>query len=190
MEKNIYAQAGTSGQIFAPSGSGSLEASLDNDLSLMMYLANKYSVFITNVVNSLFANGELNFKYIIFPVSHYNKDKFVETNFKLLGSGYSALVPALGSGLGQRDLVNLKDLENDVLKLGDRLRPLSTSYTQTSAPAKEGDGEDKNNEEDPKNPAAKPGEEKEGGRPQKTEGDKAERTLQDEEAKERAEGGS
>ena len=190
MEKNIYSQAGTSGQIFAPSGSGSLEASLDNDLSLMMYLANKFSVFITNVVNSLFANGEINFKYIIFPVSHYNKDKFVETNFKLLGSGYSALVPALGAGLGQRDLVNLKDLENDVLKLGDRLKPLSTSYTQTSAPSKEGDGEEKQDGEDPKNPAAKPGEDAEGGRPKKATEDKAERTLQDEEAKERAEGGS
>jgi hypothetical protein len=87
-------------------------------------------------------------------------------------------------------LVNLKDLENDVLKLGDRLKPLSTSYTQTSAPSKEGDGEEKQDGEDPKNPTAKPGEDAEGGRPKKATGDKAERTLQDEEAEERAEGGS
>ena len=173
MENNIYAQAGTSGQIFAPTGSGSLDASLNNDLSLMMYLANKFSTFISNTLNSLFANGDVNFKYIIFPVSHYNKDKFVETSFKLLGSGYSALIPALGSGLGQRDLVNLKDLENDVLKLGDKLKPLSTAYTQT------GDGKDGRDA----NPV-------EGGRPTKEADEKAERTIQDEEAKDRAEGGS
>ena len=173
MEKNIYAQAGTSGSIFASTGQSSLETSLNNDLSLMMYLANKFSNFITNTVNSLFANGDVNFKYIILPISNYNKDKFVDTNFKLLGSGYSALVPALGSGLSQRDLVNIKDLENDVLKLGDRLKPLSTSYTQT------GDG--KNGKE------ANPDE---GGRPTKQADEKAERTLQDEEAKDRAEGGS
>lgn len=173
MENNIYAQAGTSGQIFAPTGSGSLEVSLNNDLSLMMYIANKYSAYISNVVTSLFGNGDVSFTYIIFPLSHYNKDKFVDTNFKLLGSGYSALIPALGSGLGQRDLVNLKDLENDVLKLGERLKPLSTAYTQT------GDGKD-GKEADPD----------EGGRPTKEADEKAERTIQDEEAKERAEGGS
>jgi hypothetical protein len=183
MEHNIYSQAGTSGQIFAPSGSGSLDASLNNDLSMMMYLADKYSVFITNTVNSLFANGDVSFKYTIFPITHYNAADFVETSFKLLGSGYSALLPALAVGLGQRDLVNLKDLENDVLKLGDRLKPLSTSYTQTSDGAKEGDDADKK-------PAQKPGEDAEGGRPQKEQKEKAERTIQDEESKERTEGGS
>ena len=189
MEKNIYAQAGTSGAIFASTGQSSLETSLNNDLSLMMYLANKYSAYISNVVTSLFGNGDVSFKYIIFPVSHYNKDKFVETNFKLLGSGYSALVPALGSGLGQRDLVNIKDLENDVLKLGDRLKPLATSYTQTSTSSKEEDGDEKSNEEDAKQPGNTQPPEK-GGRPKKKEEEKAERTLQDEEAKDRAEGGS
>jgi hypothetical protein len=183
MEHNIYSQAGTSGQIFAPSGSGSLDASLNNDLSMMMYLADKYSVFITNVINSLFANGDVSFKYTIFPISHYNAADFVETSFKLLGSGYSALLPALAVGLGQRDLVSLKDLENDVLKLGDRLKPLSTSYTQTSDGTKEEDDADKK-------PAQKPGEDAEGGRPQKEQKEKAERTIQDEESKERTEGGS
>jgi hypothetical protein len=74
-------------------------------------------------------------------------------------------------------------LENDVLKLGDRLKPLSTSYTQTSDGAKEGEDADKK-------PAQKTDEDAEGGRPQKEQKDKAERTIQDEESKERTEGGS
>lgn len=189
MEKNIYAQAGTSGQIFASTGSSSMETSLNNDLSLMMYLANKFSLFISNTLNSLFANGDVSFKYSIFPVTEYNSADFVETTFKLLGSGYSALLPALGVGLGQRDLVNVKDLENDVLKLGDRLKPLATSYTQSNSDAKAEEGEETSEGEkgsqQPENQEAG-----EAGRPKKKASEKAERTLQDEESKERTEGGS
>jgi hypothetical protein len=44
-------------------------------------------------------------------------------------SGYSFLIPALASGLQQRDFLNVKDLENDVLKLHEKLIPLSISST-------------------------------------------------------------
>jgi hypothetical protein len=63
MEQNIYAQAGTTGQIFAATGSSSLASSLNNDLALMMYLANKFSRFISNTLNDLFANGNISFTY-------------------------------------------------------------------------------------------------------------------------------
>ena len=33
----------------------------------------------------------------------------------------------------QRDLCNLKELENDVLKLGEKLIPLTSSYTQSAS---------------------------------------------------------
>jgi hypothetical protein len=49
------------------------------------------------------------------------------------------LLPAIALGINQRDLSNLKDLENDVLKLREKLIPLMSSYTQSGevgAPAK------------------------------------------------------
>lgn len=189
MEKNIYSQAGTSGQIFNGSGS-SLADSLNNDLALMMHLANKQSLFITNTLNTLFANGDIHFTYKIMPITLYNAADYVETHFKLLGSGYSALATGLGVGLSQRDIVNIKDLENEVLKLGDRLKPLMTSYTQTSADAKAEDGEEKpEGDEAPKNgtPKKAPGE---GGRPKKKEEEKADQTIKNEQSKERTDGGS
>jgi hypothetical protein len=189
MEKNIYSQAGTSGQIFNGSGS-SLEDSLNNDLALMMYLANKQSLFITNTLNHLFSNGDIHFTYKIMPITLYNAASYVETSFKLLGSGYSALATSLGVGLSQRDIVNIKDLENDVLKLGDRLKPLATSYTQSGSDAKAEDGEEK--PEDGKTPKDGNSQEtpEEGGRPKKKESDKAEQTIKNEQSKERTEGGS
>ena len=65
----------------------------------------------------------------------------------------------------RRDLINIKDLENDVLKLGDKLKPLSTSYTQTSD-GKDGDG-------NPKEKAVETDID-EGGRPNKKEEEKIE----------------
>ena len=188
MEKNIYSQAGTSGQIFSGTGSA-LEHSLDNDTALMMYLANKFSLFITHTINSLYANGDVSFKYMIMPITYHNEDAYIERNFKLLGSGYSALITGLGQGLGQRDLVNIKDLENNVLKLGDRLKPLATSYTQSKSDAKASDGDEPSKETE----TSKEGEQvvkEEGGRPKKKEEDKAEQTIKNEQSKERTEGGS
>jgi hypothetical protein len=95
----------------------------------MMYLANKFARFVTNIVNDNFANSNISFKYAILPITHQNEAKYIDTSFKLSSSGYSLLVPALAQGFSQKDLVNLKDLENDVLKLGDKLIPPANSFT-------------------------------------------------------------
>ena len=63
IEKNIYAQAGVSGQIFSSTGSSTLDASIKNDIALMMYLANKFSRFITNSINRIYGNTNITFKY-------------------------------------------------------------------------------------------------------------------------------
>lgn len=191
MEQNIYAQAGVTGQVFASTGSSSLETSLNNDLALMMYLANKFSRFITNTLNDTFGNGNITFKYQIMPITYYNAATFADSAFKLVGSGYSALMPALAFGLTQKDLVNIKDLENDVLKLGDKLKPLSTSYTQSkSGSNKEEDGDEENG--DGKTSKERPVDTDidEGGRPKKKEDEKADKTHKNEESLDRTGGGS
>ena len=163
IEKNIYAQAGVSGQIFSSTGSSTLDASIKNDIALMMYLANKFSRFITNSINRIYGNTNITFKYQILPVSIHNMDKFIDQSFKLSGSGYSYLLPVVALGLSQRDIVNLKELENDVLKLGEKLIPLSSSYTQS------GD-----------NPT---------GRPKLDDSEKAEKTIKNEESLDNQAGG-
>lgn len=188
MEKNVYAQAGVSSEIFTSSGSSSLDASLRNDMAFMMLLANKFAAYVTNLLNRKFSNSNVTFKYIILPVTYHNYDKFVDTSFKLVGSGYSFLMPALALGLSQKDFGNLKDLENNLLKLGEKMIPPSTSYTQSASDPKEGeDGDGTSTGEDPEE-EGKTGEPVEtdinkGGRPSKEEGEKADTTLQTEEAR-------
>ena len=128
--QNIYAKGGLSSQIFAPTGSQALMTSIRNDISMMMILGNKYSRFLTFIINSLYANSNINFKYTILPISYYDVSDYIKDSFKLAQSGYSYLVPALALGITQKDLVNLKNLENDMLKLMEKMIPLSSAYTQ------------------------------------------------------------
>ena len=176
MEKNVYAQAGVSSEIFTSSGSSSLDASLRNDMAFMMLLANKFASYITNLLNRKFSNSNISFKYIILPITYHNYDKFVDTSFKLVGSGYSFLMPAVALGLSQKDLGNLKDLENNILKLGEKLIPPSTSYTQSGDGTSNGD----NPKEESETGEPVVTDIDEGGRPSKEEGEKADTTLQKE----------
>jgi hypothetical protein len=98
-------------------------------MSLMMILGNKYSKFISFIINSLFANSNVNFKYTILPVTWYNESQYITDTLKMATSGYSFLLPSIAAGLSQKDLMNIKNLENTVLQLKDILIPLDSSYT-------------------------------------------------------------
>ena len=130
--QNIYSKASVSSQLFSATGSQALSTSITNDLSLMMTLANKYSHFLTYIINSLFANSNIDFKFLILPVSWYNASEYISDTLKLAQSGYSFLLPAIASGVSQKDLVNLKELENTALNLPQKLIPLESSYNQSS----------------------------------------------------------
>ena len=113
-------------------------------MAFMMMMANKYSSFITYILNNLFANSNINFRYSILPVTWYNVSDYITDTLKLAQSGYSFLIPSVAAGVSQKDLMNLKELENKVLKLRDVLLPLESSYTQSGeVGAPEKDLEDK-----------------------------------------------
>lgn len=131
VEKNIFTEAGTSRQLFSADGNLSMKYSLANDLSLMMSLADQFSIFFKNILNSLYSNGKIHFSYEIFPISYYNEEDFINNAFKLASFGYSSLLPALGLGVTQKNLVSLKNLENDFLEMDKILIPLSSSYTSS-----------------------------------------------------------
>ena len=132
MYKNIYNNAGVSSELFCSTGSATLAASIKMDISIMMTFATRYAFFTTQLVNQLFANNNISFKYTIYPVCEQNRKEFVDICFKLAQSGYSLLMPAIAMGFSQRDILNVKTLENDVLNLIEKFIPLNSSYTQSA----------------------------------------------------------
>ena len=128
---NIYAEAGSSSQLFGTDSNLSLSTSITNDMALMMILARKLENLITSIVNEKYGNSNVSFTYKILPITYYNQKDYVETSLKLANSGYSFILPALAMDISQRELSSIKTLENDVLNLKEKLIPLSTAYTET-----------------------------------------------------------
>ena len=128
---NVYSEAGSSPQLFGTESNLSLETSINNDMALMMTFARKLDNLITFILNDKFGNSNISFKYTILPITFYNESKYVDTALKMANSGYSFILPSVAVGISQKELGNIKDLENDVLKLKEKLIPLSTSYTES-----------------------------------------------------------
>ena len=148
MVNNIYYDAGVSGLLFGGNSNSALDPSVKNDIGFMSLLTNKYELFVENLINQLINSNAVRFKYSILPVTRFNDDKYADLTFKLASSGYSYLLPALACGISQRDLVCLKDLENELLNLGEKLIPLQSAFTQ--AADNEGAGAPKKEEEEKK----------------------------------------
>lgn len=132
MVNNIYYQASVSPQIFAPTGTKAIDTSIKNDISLMMGLANQFARFVEFTINQLYKNANISFSFKILPVSYYTESEYITNTFKLAQSGYSYLVPCIAAGINQNEIGGLKELENDVLKLQEKLIPLSSAYTQSA----------------------------------------------------------
>ena len=131
MLQNVYAEASVSGQLFAPTGSQALSTSILNDISFMMPITNKISKFISELLTQLFGNSNIKFTYKILPVSIYNQSDYLTDAFKLAQSGYSFFLPGAVMDLNQRELLSMKELENEVEKLQEKLVPLNSAYTQS-----------------------------------------------------------
>lgn len=131
MLQNVYSEASVSAQLFSPTGAQALDNSIRNDMAFMMILMNKIARFVTELINELFGNTNITFKYTILPVTYYNQSEFITDSLKLAQSGYSFLLPSAAIGLGQRELLGIKELENEVLVLREKLIPLASSYTES-----------------------------------------------------------
>lgn len=127
----IYDSAGVSKELFSATTEAGINYSLNNDLSMMMVLGERFAHFFTALLNNKFGNRKMSFNFKILPVSNYNKDDFVSKAKDLAAFGYPFLTPVSGYGLDQTSLADLKTLENDVLELDEVLKPLQSAYTQS-----------------------------------------------------------
>ena len=127
----LYGESGTSQQLFAASGNVSLERSIQNDIALMMYLANNFSIWLKNLVNSIFSDKYITFGVEILPVGQYNVKDYQSQALNAAQYGYSFMIPSLAMGLEQNQLLDLKKVEMEVLKMDEVLIPLQSSHTSS-----------------------------------------------------------
>ena len=166
----LYAESGSSQQLFAADGNVSLERSIQNDIALMMFLANNFSIWLKNLLNSIFGDQHITFGVEILPVGQYNVKDYQSQALNAAQYGYSFMIPSLAMGLEQNQLLDLKNVETKLLKMDEVLKPLQSSHT---ASGKEGSS-GKLTEEEQKT------KEKEGN--QKPEEERSEKTIKNRES--------
>ena len=130
-QKLIYSESGSSPNIFAAEGNISLEQSIKNDMSLMMNLADQFSKAFKFLLNDNISNANVDYDFTILPISYYNNQEYIDETYKLATAGYSFLLPIIACGITQKQIVDIKVLENDVIDLETLFKPLNLSYTQT-----------------------------------------------------------
>ena len=130
-QKLIYSESGSSPNIFAAEGNISLEQSIKNDMSLMMNLADQLSKAFKFLLNDNISNANVDYDFTILPISYYNNQEYIDETYKLATAGYSFLLPIIACGITQKQIVDIKVLENDVIDLETLFKPLNLSYTQT-----------------------------------------------------------
>ena len=151
MMNAIYYESGASSQLFGTTSNLALEYSIKNDVAFIMSFASLIGNFITNFINRKFSNNKIKFKYTFLPISYYTEQEFIENSYKLATTGYSFIIPGLAMGISQQDLLDIKILENSVMKLQEYLIPLQTSFTQSETKDGSNDGSNEDNSKDNNN---------------------------------------
>ena len=123
-------KAGISQEIFSATASSAIPASARRDLAFCMVFANKFAAIITKVINKVFGNSTLSFTYTFLPISYQNQYDYVDKSLSLANGGYSLFAPSIAMGIDQKDLVELKQLEN-TLGLTELLKPLNSAFQQS-----------------------------------------------------------
>ena len=169
---SVYDDLGTSSVIFnSDSGSTALTFSLKKDISLMFAWSRQYELAINSFLKAKAKNEALYFSIKLLPTSSILRKEDVDLYLKTAQYGYPKSTVASVVGLDMVDLAQITDFENNVLHLEKSMIPLQSSYTSSGKEENSSSGE-KNSE---KNTTA-PNLLDEGGRPQKSIEERADKT--------------
>ena len=131
IEKIVYSEAGVTKQVFSAESNNALQRSIENDMALMMFLAKSYALWLGYILNSRFGDGKISFTAEILPVSYYNTDEYISKTLNMAQYGYSFLIPCVALGINQTEILDIKTLELNLLRLNQKLVPLQSSHTQS-----------------------------------------------------------
>lgn len=133
VERGVFVEAGVSPMIFATDGNIALAQSILNDASILLNtLLPQFEAWLNEIIGAFSPNKKYSFSIWLPPLTHYNREAEYGRYKEMASLGYSKTVVAMTIGMKQKDFLHLLSFENDILKLNDKMIPLSTSYTTPS----------------------------------------------------------
>lgn len=185
VERAVYNASGTSQNMFNTDGNMALEKSVLNDEGMVRALLLQFEVFFDRIAQSKSANRKkYNFRLYMLETTQYNYRELSKMYKEQVQMGYSKMLPQIALGHSQSAILNTAYFENEVLHLSEIMIPPLMSSTMSMADLKGGNtngGE--NGKSSSNNSQKKAGEQqKQSGRPEKSDDQKSEKTIQNKES--------
>ena len=165
VEREVYNAFGTAQNLFNPNGNLALEKSILDDEGTIRTLVLQFERFFDRVVRTHFtSNKKYSFRFYMLETTQYNYKELAKLYREQAQNGNSKLLSQIALGQSQSSILNMAHFENEVLHLSEVMIPPLMSSTLTM--------------EDIKNS----GSSNTGGRPEKEDDQKSEKTIQNKES--------
>ena len=180
VERTAYNSMGISKNLFNTDGNLSLEKSILNDEGTMRSLLLQFAIFFDKITQSKSTNRKkYNFRLYMLETTQYNYKDLSKMYKEQVQLGYSKMLPQIALGHSQSSIINTAYFENEILHLSEIMIPPLMSSTLSSEDIlgkKEQSGN--NNSQETVDGATS----KESGRPEKSDDQKSEKTIQNKES--------
>lgn len=176
VERTVYNGLGVSKNLFNSDGNLALTNSILNDEASMRDLLMQFQTFLNRVVHRRAKpKKQYSFRVYILETTVYNYQELAKMYKEQVQIGYSKMLPQVAMGHSQSAIIAMAHFENEILDLPSIMIPPLMSSTMK--------GEDilgKKNQ--PNSQGNQTGEKSTGGRPEKADSKKSEKTIQNKEA--------
>ena len=179
VERSVYNSMGVSKNLFNTDGNLSLEKSILNDEGSIRALLLQFGIFFDRITQARNANKKkYNFRLYMLETTQYNYKELSKMYKEQVQLGYSKMLPQIALGHSQSAIINTAYFENDILHLSEIMIPPLMSSTMSSEDilGKSKQTNSGNNQNTTGTTS------KEAGRPEKSDDEKSEKTIQNQES--------
>lgn len=177
VERAVFNEAGTAQALFNTDGNIALDKSIANDSASMTDLILQFGEYAESLLAPFNKNAKrLQYRVQMLPTTIYNYQELSKLYKDQTMLGFSKLLPQVALGHTQSTILATAYFENKLMKLDELFTPPQMSSTMSGNDKKATDKEDV--EQDENQPAKKVPNQDEGGRPEKADGEKSERSLE------------
>ena len=172
IERALFNAFGISQNLFNTDGNMSLEKSILNDESIMRNILLQFHIFFDRIIQKRFGNNKKYvFKFYMLETTQYNYKDLSKLYKEQTQIGYSKMLPQIALGHSQSFILNTAYFENDTLKLNEIMIPPLMSSTMSSEDVL---GKKNNANANSNNKSSSSST---GGRPEKPDDQKSEKTI-------------
>ena len=179
VERSVFNTLGVSQNLFNTDGNLSLEKSILNDEGSVRTLLLQFGMFYDRVTQKQSSNRKkYKFRLYMLETTQYNYKELSKLYKEQVQIGYSKMLPQIALGHSQSFILSSCYFENEILKLHEIMIPPLMSSTMSS-----GDVMGRREQINAKNGQKKAeGDNPAGGRPEKPENEKSDKTLANKES--------